>query len=291
MEETQNLATDSETSLLDVLVTLAESFKLLIFGPLAVGLCALGICFVLPQTYESVAVLQAERPGEPGGLNAAAVASLMSSASVLDPVAVSLGLVVENNSEEARRELKDQIKVTVNRSEKLLTLKVTGRTAQQAQAIANAVLQQTYRVSGPKGSVRARFETQLAEARTRLKNAQEASVVMIKRLESNSGGVIGGAELARGYAELLSATGAAQTQVSTLEVQLESLSEAHLIQSPTSPEKASKPKKGLITIGATLATGLVLLLFVFLRQAFHNTSVNSAAAGKLTRIRQALGLR
>ena len=114
---------------------------------------------------------------------------------------------------------------------------------------------------------------------------------MLKRLESNGAGGANGGELARGYAELLNATGAAQSQISSLETQLEGLSEAQLVQSPTLPQKASQPKKGLIAIGATLATGLALLLFIFMRQAFRNTPANETSAAKLMRIDKALGLR
>lgn len=283
MEETQSplSTTAEEISLLDMLVTLAENVKLLIIGPLVVGLCALGIGYVLPKTFQSVAVLQAEQ----------STASLMSTAAVLDPVIASLGLAKDDTVEDARRKLREQIKTVIGRNDKLLTLTVSATAAQQAQAIANAVLQQAYLQSQPKGNVRARLETQLAEAQTRLKNAQDAAAGLLKRLESSGSGATGGAELARGYADLLSATGAAQNQISVLETQLEGLSEAMLIQAPTLPQKASQPKKGLIAIGATLATGLVLLLFVFMRQALRNTVANETSSGKLARIRRALGLK
>jgi uncharacterized protein involved in exopolysaccharide biosynthesis len=282
MEEIQNRLSDADADvgLLDVLVTLAENVKLLVIGSLLVGLCALGISFVLPPTYQSVAVLQAEQ----------ATASLMTTATVLDPVIASLGLAKEDTVEEARIKLREQIKSTVGRNDKLLTLTVSGRSAQQAQAIANAVLQQTFQESRPKGSVRTRLETQLAEAKARLKNAQDASQGLLKRLDSSGAGVNGGAELARGYAELLGASGAAQSQISTLETQLEGVSDAQLVQSPTLPKKASQPKKGLIAIGATLAAGLALLLFVFMRQAFRNTEANETTSAKLLRIRKSLGL-
>ena len=289
MEETQSPANpgtligQDEVGLLDILLTLAENAKLLIVGPLFVGLGALGIGYMLPQTFESIAVLQAEQ----------ATASLMTTAAVLDPVATKLGLAKEQTPEEARRTLREQIKVAVGRNDKLLTLTVSARTPQQAQAKANAVLEQTYLQSRPKGTARARLETQLAEAQARLKNAQNAATSVLKRLESSSIASASGADLARGngYAELLSATSAAQIQISALENQLEGLSEAQLVQAPTLPEKASQPKKGLLAIGTTLATGLLLLLFIFMRQALRNTATNAEAAGKLARIRRALGLK
>lgn len=271
----------NEVGLLDLLVTLSENIKLLVIGPLVVGLCALMVSFLLPQTFQSVAVLQADQT----------TASLMSTASVLDPVIASLGLAKDDTVEEARVKLREQIKANVGRVDKLLTLTVSDRTALQAQAIAKALLQQTYVESRPKGSVRVRIGIQLEEARTRLKNAQDASAGVLKRLESNGSSTAGGVELARGYAELLSATGAAQGQVSLLEAQLEGLTDAQLLQVPTLAQKASQPKKVLIAIGATLAAGIALLLFIFIRQSFINTTPSEKTYAKVLRIRNSFGLK
>ncbi len=59
------------------------------------------------------------------------------------------------------------------------------------------------------------------------------------------------------------------------------------------PERKSKPKKALIAIIATLASGFALLLFVFVRQALRNGAQDSETAQKLASIktswRKALG--
>ena len=107
---------------------------MLVIGPLLVGLCALALGFALRQTFQSVAVLQAEQ----------ATASLMTTAAVLDPVAAGLGIDKEDGVKGARRRLRENTKVAVGRNDKLLTLTVSAPTPQQAQPTANAVLQQTY---------------------------------------------------------------------------------------------------------------------------------------------------
>ncbi|CAN5486617.1 hypothetical protein BH10PSE16_BH10PSE16_23340 [soil metagenome] len=283
MEENQRRRpnTIEDTGLLDVALTLAENLKLLIIGPFMVGVCALGISFLVPQTFQSVAILQAEQP----------TASLMVTAAVLDPVIATLKLGGDGTVDEARTKLRDQIKTAVGRNDKLLTLTVSNHAAQQSQIIATALLQQTYQESRPKSSVRTRLEIQLAEAKSRLKNAQDAAEGVLKKLESSNSAFNGGSELARGYAELLTAAGAAQNQISAFESQLEGLTDAQLVQSPTLPQKASQPKKGLIAIGAMVATGLLLILFVFIRQALRTTSINETTSAKLMRIRKSLGLK
>ena len=269
-----------DAGLLDVLLVLAENIKLLTILPLIVGLCALGIGFLLPQTYQSISVLQADQ----------ATASLMMTTSVLDPVIATLDLAKDKTREQARSQLKTKILIAIGRGDKLLTLTVAADTAQNSQVLATALLHQTYLESRPKGSARARLEAQLGEAKTRLNNAQSAAAGLLKRLEPSNSGTNGAAEVARGYADLLTAAGAAQTQIGILETQLEGVSDSLLIQPPSLPEKASQPKKLLTAIGAALATGMALLLFVFVRQALRNTTSNAQAAEKVARIRQFLGL-
>jgi tyrosine-protein kinase Etk/Wzc len=51
------------------------------------------------------------------------------------------------------------------------------------------------------------------------------------------------------------------------------------------PERKSKPQKGLIAIIATLATGFVLLLFVFIRQGLKNAGKVQHSANKLNHLK------
>lgn len=270
-----------QPDLLDMVLVLTENIKLLIVGPLIAGLLALGIGFLWPRTYQSVTVLQADQ----------LIASLMTTAVVLDPVVAALGLAKADTPEEARVLLRENIKTVIGRNDKLLTLTVSASTALQAQSIAAAVLQQTFRESRPKGSVRSRLEVLLVEAQTRLKQAQEASEGVLKRLDSSASSLNGGSELARGYAELLTATGAAQNQIIVLEGQLEGVSSAQVVQPPTLPQKPSHPKKALIAIGVTLATELALLLFIFMRMALGQAKTKPASSAKMLRIRHSLGLK
>lgn len=143
--------------------------------------------------------------------------------------------------------------------------------------------------SRPKGSDLTRLETQLKDAKARTKSAEDAAGALLKRMESN--GAASSTESARGYAELLNVAAAAQNQVAAVQTQLEGVTDAQLIQAPTLPQKASKPKKGLIAIGATLAAGLALMLFVFVRQAVRGAAKDADAASKMARIRRALALR
>jgi hypothetical protein len=285
MENTQQLANpEAEISLLDLLVTLADNIKLLILGPLAAGLTALGVAFVLPQTFESVAILQVEP----------ATASLMSTASVLDPTVASLGLNQGQSVESSRQALRDRVKTAIGRNDKLLTITVSGATPQQAQATAKALLASVEAQSRPIGASKLKLETQLADTKIRQQKAIRAGDVLLPVLESVNGRKVlpdgRDAELVRGYTELLNTVSAAQSQALVIQAQLEGLTDSQLLQAPTLPEKAVSPKKGMIAVGATLATGFLLLLLVFVRSGLRSAESDPASAAKLVRIRRALSL-
>ena len=54
------------------------------------------------------------------------------------------------------------------------------------------------------------------------------------------------------------------------------------------PERKSKPKKAQMAMISTLATGIALLLFIFIRQALRGAAQTPESAEKLSRLRQAL---
>jgi uncharacterized protein involved in exopolysaccharide biosynthesis len=55
------------------------------------------------------------------------------------------------------------------------------------------------------------------------------------------------------------------------------------------PERKSKPKKGMIAMVATLASGFALLLFVFVRNALRGAAGNPETQQKMTNLRLAFG--
>ena len=58
-----------------------------------------------------------------------------------------------------------------------------------------------------------------------------------------------------------------------------------VLDAAQAPERKSKPRKALIAIIATLATGFVLLLFVFIRQALKNAGKDQESADKLSHLK------
>ena len=273
---------EDEISLLDLLLTVSQNIKLLILGPLAAGLCALGVSFALPATYESVAILPSD------------ISSTLRLASVLDPVVVSQDLAKGKSVEQARLALDARIKTAVGKQDKLMTLTVTGDTPGQAQATAKALLSQSFEQLRPRGSNKTRVERQLAQARERLEDAQKASNGLLALLErgykaDTAALRAAGTELPRGYADLLTFVTTSQAAVFSLEQQLEGITNEQLLQAPSLPEKPVSQKKAMVATLAALGTGFVLLLWVFVRSGLRAAGADPQSAAKLAAIRRALG--
>lgn len=271
--------TVEEFTLLDLLLVVVDNLRLLVLGPLLAGLLAFVGVSLMPKAYESTAILKANQ----------ATASLVNSASVLDPVAASLGLTKKLGADDARLELKKKIKGHLNAKDSLLTLTARSETPQGAQALSQAVLTYTYLNSQPRDSEKLRLQKQLEQAITREKQANQAAMVLAKKLESNSGV----SETAQGYAQLMRVVQESQAVQIDIERQLNGLDSSALVQEPTLPIKHVSAKRGLVTVMTVQAAGFLLLIWVFVRNSLQKSRRNTTAAHKLDTLkaswRRALG--
>jgi capsular polysaccharide biosynthesis protein len=268
---TPNDLDNDEISLLDLALTVAENLRLLIIGPTAAGLIALGVASTLPKTFESVAILNViDQPEK--------VASLATSATVLDPVAEQLGLTKLATKDAARSELRGRVSMAVGRKDGLLTLTTKGESGEEAQALANVVLAQLFAAIAPKGQDAADLEKSLSLARSLYANNQlvieRSSALMGAAKSENAVNAVNAVNAGlQGYAELIALQQSLATQIANDERSLRGLTETSLAQTPTLPTQHVAPKRSLISVLTALATGFALLLFVFIRKALANAAV------------------
>ena len=142
---------DDEIDLLDLLVTVADNIKLLIIGPIVAGLVALGVGFYASPAYESTSLIDATSQTIQAGANQKSVfnvnvvATLATSAVVLDPVAQALGLRQQGLSvDQSRSHLQGQVKASVGRADQLLSITTTGNSPAAAQQLNQLVLEQIF---------------------------------------------------------------------------------------------------------------------------------------------------
>ena len=277
---------ESEVSLLDLLVVLAESLKLLIAGPLVIGLLAYAICHVLPQSFVSQSILSLPSSSQ----TPTQAVAVMVSPLVLDPIIEQLNQTGGRSIQDSRTALAKQINASVGK-DGLIRLDVTANSAVLAQNIANAVIDSWLKTTLPAQLDRADLEKRLAYARASLQAVDgllqslsaEGLAALSKALTRGDAGVsiVAVGELqARYLSEILNTTRA-----------LRGLTRDVVVQPPTKPAEPVAPKKGLVATLAAIGSGVVLLLWVFMRNAWCSAALDSAAAEKQARLQAALGFK
>lgn len=274
---------DDEISLLDLLLVVVDNLRLLLLGSLLGGLLAYAISFLVPPTFESLAIVKGTQQ----------TASLLTTAQVLDPVIDKLQLKKSGESLDlARQRLKkNDIKVNFNAKDGLVSLTAQAQTPEFAQALADELLKSYFGQSKPRGSERKRLEALLFATEERLKEASATAHQLNRRLSREDAKA--SVDLAQGYATLLASIDALEKKQQDTLKELQGFDDSQLLQSPTINQIMTSPKQGLIAMIATLATGFALLLFVFCRQALYKSSKDDETAGKVAELkaswRRALG--
>lgn len=273
---------ESEISLLDLLLTVVQNLRLLVLGPLVAGGLALGVAFLMPATYESVAVQSGD----------AKLVAMYNSAQVRDAIIKQTGYAQEGEGvDSSRKRLEKDLKVSLNAKDKTVTVLALAHTPLQAQKLAQAALEQAAVLNQMRlqdlQRLKAQFDLATSRERDYTTAAQRVAQQIINSPAANQ------AALAQSQSQLLEAARAAQGTTASLAAAIAQAENFELLQTPTLPSNKSGPKRGLIAILATLAAGFALLLFVFVRQALRNGAQDGETAQKLASIqtswRKALG--
>lgn len=199
----QEISDDDEISLLDLLLVLAENIKLLILGPLIVGLAALGISLQIPETFTAKVVLMppqqqqsaasamlAQLGALAGAAGAAAgikspsdqYAALMKSSAVENRLIDRFNLIKIYESklrEDARITLEQRTRIDAGKKDGLMVIEVDDHDPKRAAEIANAYVEELSILLSRLAVTEAQqrrvfFERQLQKVKEDLTRAQSA---------------------------------------------------------------------------------------------------------------------
>jgi uncharacterized protein involved in exopolysaccharide biosynthesis len=195
-----NYEEDDEISLLDLLQTIVDNLRLLVLGPLAVGITALGISFLIPPTYtaktqflppqqqQSAAASMLASLGSLGGL-AGAVGGIKNPADQFLTYMKSVTLqdaLIERFKLHQRYEAKTKTDARLGLSEKvratagkdgLISVEVEDKDPQFAADLANAHVEELGKLLGRLATTEAQqrrlfFEKQLTHAKEKLTQSE-----------------------------------------------------------------------------------------------------------------------
>ena len=279
----QTFVHDDEISLLDILVTLAESWKLLVFGPLVAGVLAGALSFLWPKTFESVAIVR---------LTEQEIA-LINSAPVLDPIIEKFGLLPEFDGiqDDARQYLAKKLLGKVDKKTGLATITAAANTPERAQELGKAAMDTLLKELLPKGKNKAQVEQQILSNERIIASSADA-IEQLRKQIGKAGQSDAILEVVMKYYAVLTAD-VYKKELENIELKssLTVRGDEVYVQQASLPQHNVSPKRSLVFLLVALASGLGLLIFVFIRKAWTLVVQDADSVAKLVLIRNVLGFK
>jgi len=296
----QNLPTPSQDqenededaiSILDLLLIVAQNIKLLIVGPLVVGVLALIISFLITPTFTAVTTIQPPPQGSQTSTSAALLESLgglggglapglkdtsqlyiayMQSATLEDALIEKFKLLEKFDVKykvSARKILEKRVTIFSDKKTGMISISVDDEDPKFAAELANTYVTELRLFTGKLALQEAQDRKEFLESQIKELSTRQFRDVYTQ--QAMLAGTIRQYEAARVDEEKVGPT---FTQVDVA----------------YAPELKSKPKRGQIAMIATLAAEFLLILFIFARHAWANLRANPESEGKLEIIYSAL---
>jgi capsular polysaccharide biosynthesis protein len=287
MNEELNPQVEDEISLLDLLETIVTNLKLLLLAPLAAGLLALGISFLIAPTFTAKTTIlppvssgASNLLGALGGLGdiAGAAAGLkntseqfvayLKSDSLRNSLIADFDLQKRYDQEylvDTRKALEGNVKIAAEKQSGLISIEVDDEDPAFAAKLANAHVSELRELVGRVAAEEAKDRREFMESQIDDAMKKNYQSPMVREM------IIQG--LIRSYETARIDEQKAGPTFSQVDVAI-------------APELKSKPKKALIAVLVTLATGFLLLLFVFIRQAWRNSDQDPETHQKISNIKK-----
>jgi hypothetical protein len=274
---------DDEISLLDILVTLAESWKLLVFGPLIVGVLAAGGGFLWLKNFESVAVVRMTEED----------VALIHMAPVLDSLIERFGLLVEADGivSNARQDLKKRLTFAVDKKYKLATITAKARTPDAAQALANSAIAALLKELQVKGKEKEFLEKRIAINSQAIATAEDAIESILHTLKRPAVNDQAQEWAIKNLAILNLDLVKFSQENEELRQKLEPKGAEVIVEEASLPRQKVLQKFFSIGAPVVVISFLILLMFVMIRKAWRISQSDSEISRKLERIQLAFGVK
>ena len=274
---------DDEISLLDILVTLAESWKLLVFGPLIASVLAGALSFLWPKTFESVAIVRLTEED----------AALLHAVPVLDHLIERFGYLEDADGikDDARKELKKDLIFATDKKTKLATITAKAPMPDKAQALGNAAIGALLAELQAKGQEKAMLEKSIAINQRAIESAEDAIESIQRSLKRGALSDLAQESAIKNLAAINSDIAKRAQENETLRQKLDIKGVEVFVQQPSLPQRKTSPKLGFVLLLAMLAASLFFLLLVFARKAIITASQDVEAAAKLSTIKSLMGFK
>lgn len=268
-----------EFSLIDLLIPIVDNIKLLILAPLLVATCAWFYTMNQPLVFESTSWLRL-RPSSSNnaqtsqdlsvqqnalyesallGFTSSDVIAILLESPEVATLMKSKGL----DGEAAYNQLRQQVTPVFDKKAALLKLTTRADQAQSAQILNQRLVEAFVKFSLPKGHDLESLEAQILQTQLAIKLLETE----IAKNQNNKAD-------ARATSDLMIQSLLRTDRLQDLQKQIRGSGSEIYVQRPTFPQSGTRPQQKTVVSLSFLATFFILLIFVFLRLAWVNYSVN-----------------
>lgn len=281
-EEAINSYKDDEISLLDIIVTLSESWRLLVFGPFCVSVLAFSLSYIWPNSYESIALLR---------LNDSEL-SLLGTLPVQDRVIDELGLARDfnNNKDDARLYLSDKVNWKIDKKTGIATVKVSAITPERAVEINNAMINSLKIELLPKGKNKEKILMTIDANIKTLANNYDAIEQLKKQIGKKNQDDQAMEIVIKHYSFLMSEVVRKELENIDLEKSLDVRGEEIYIQTAETPLRKKSPKRFFIAIIVGVLSLSVMLIFILIKKKILSLIALEHVQTRISRIKDNLGM-
>lgn len=278
-EQFTQIHEEDEISLLDTLVILAESWKLLVFGPIIVGVLAGGLSFMLPQRYESVTIVRISEDE----------LAIINTAPVLDTLIEKFGLLskFDGVKDDARQYLAKKIVGKADKKTGLATITTTDDAPEKAQELGKAAVDALLKELLPKGNNKKQAEERILINDRIIANLADSMDQLQKQIGKSSQNEAGFDVVMKHYSSLTIELANRQLQNMEIKRSLEGRGDEVFVQQASFSPHSVSPKRRPIVLFAVLASGIVFMIFVFLRKSWASVAQDDEAMRKIALIKKA----
>lgn len=254
MEQKIQTYQKNDVSVLAIFAVLSESWKLLVVGPLIVGLLVALVGLVGPKTYESTAILRLED----------AKLQMINAAPVTDFLIKKLGLLFEFNGqlEDAREYLNKKIVAIGDKKTGLGHITCKASTPESAQELCKAAIEALMLETMPNGKEKKRIEQQILSNDEIIENLNDTldrlqAQIVVKRSNDWALDIV-----MKHYMALINELSNRKLQNIEYKARLEYWGSEVYVQPPSLP---IRQKRSWYFLYAILASGLALMTFILIR--------------------------
>jgi hypothetical protein len=275
-----SMSSSYEISLLDFILSILKNLRMLILGPIFIGLIAYGASYLLPQSYEASAALKGTQQ----------MASMFLTPVVIDSAIAEIKLQEADQSiDEIRGVIRKNIQAEFNPKDGLLSVSVKAKKTDEAKLLLDRLLKSLFLQSIPKGEDLKRIRMRIESTEKRIEDASISAQQIQKRiLQDNSKSIN---DAAVGYANIISEINNLEKVLVELKKEIAGIDESSLVQ-PSMVDRIKNDSRHLKTgvISGLISLG-ILIFIIFIKPIFDQVYKDQESQDKIIEIKKILKIK